>query len=68
MIRKSGNRFSEKLMLKQKIERDDDSTKSHPALEWFRNGHNLDLLVDRRCRTGGVLQLLLAQTDRLKAF
>jgi hypothetical protein len=38
------------------------------ALKRFRNGHNLNLLVDRRCRTGGVLQLLLAQTDRLKAF
>ena len=32
MIRKSGHRFSEKIMLKQKIERDDDSKKSHPAL------------------------------------
>jgi hypothetical protein len=33
MIRKSGNRFSEKIMLKKKMERDDDSKKSHPALE-----------------------------------
>ena len=32
MIRKSGYRFFEKIMLKQKIERDDDSKKSHPAL------------------------------------
>src|SRR6266403_4813664 len=32
MIRKSGYRFSEKIMLKQKIERDDDSKKCHPAL------------------------------------
>jgi hypothetical protein len=32
MIRKSGHRFSEKIMLKQKMERDDDSKKSHPAL------------------------------------
>jgi hypothetical protein len=32
MIRKSGYRFSEKIMLKQKMERDDDSKKSHPAL------------------------------------
>jgi len=33
MIRKSGNRFSEKIMLKQKdIERDHDSKKSHLAL------------------------------------
>jgi len=31
MIRKSGYRFSEKIMLKQKMERDDDSRKSHPA-------------------------------------
>src|SRR6267142_6265824 len=36
MIRKSGYRFSEKIMLKQKIERDDDSKKSHPALECRR--------------------------------
>jgi xanthine dehydrogenase accessory factor len=32
MIRKSGNRFSEKIMLKQKRERDDDSKKRHPGL------------------------------------
>src|SRR5258705_10698694 len=32
MIRKSGYRFSEKIMLKHKIERDDDSKKSHRAL------------------------------------
>jgi hypothetical protein len=32
MIRKSVQRFSGKIMLKQKIERDDDSKKSHPAL------------------------------------
>src|SRR5216684_8552543 len=32
MIRKSGYRFSGKIMLKQRIERDDDSKKSHPAL------------------------------------
>jgi hypothetical protein len=32
MIRKSGDRFSEKIMLNKKIERDDDSKKSHPAL------------------------------------
>src|SRR5215475_2303283 len=31
MIRKSGYRFSEKIMLQQKLERDDDSKKSHPA-------------------------------------
>src|SRR6266478_6898599 len=32
MIRKSGYRFSEKIMLKKKIEWDDVSKKSHPAL------------------------------------
>jgi hypothetical protein len=32
MIRKSGRRFSEKIMLHQKFERYDDSKKSHPAL------------------------------------
>jgi hypothetical protein len=32
MIPKSVQRFSEKIMLKKKLERDDDSTKSHPAL------------------------------------
>jgi hypothetical protein len=32
MIRKSGNRFSEKIMLKNKLELDDDSKISHPAL------------------------------------
>jgi len=31
MIRKSGHRFSEKIMLNQKIERD-DASKSYPAL------------------------------------
>ena len=44
------------------------ATPQKMPLKRFRNGHNLDLLVDRRGRTGGVLQLLLAQTDRLKAF
>jgi hypothetical protein len=32
MIRKSGHRFSEKIMLKQKDRADDDSKKSHRAL------------------------------------
>jgi hypothetical protein len=36
MSRKSGIRFCEKDMLKQKVERDDNSTKSHPALEVHR--------------------------------
>jgi hypothetical protein len=34
MVRKSGNRFSEKIMLKlEKLERDADPTKTHPALK-----------------------------------
>jgi hypothetical protein len=49
MIRKSGYRFSEKIMLKQKIERDDDSKKSHPALAlqlpFFKMGALSDRLV-----------------------
>jgi DNA-binding winged helix-turn-helix (wHTH) protein len=32
MIPKSGYRFSEKIMLKDEMERDDDSKKSHHAL------------------------------------
>jgi hypothetical protein len=32
MIRKSVQRFSEKIMLNKRLERDDDSKKSHPAL------------------------------------
>jgi hypothetical protein len=38
MIPKSGNRFSEKIMLKQRTRRDDDSKKSHPALDGQREG------------------------------
>src|SRR5260221_964555 len=41
MIRKSGYRFSEKIMLKQKIERDDDSKKSHPALGGLHRLHGV---------------------------
>jgi hypothetical protein len=33
MIRKSVQRFSEKIMLKQRVERNDDSKKSHLALD-----------------------------------
>jgi len=33
MIPKSGNRFSGKIMLKQKDKRDDDSKKRHHALD-----------------------------------
>src|SRR5260370_14550343 len=36
MIRKSGYRFSEEIMLNKKIERDDDSKKSHSALVTIR--------------------------------
>jgi hypothetical protein len=32
MIPKSGNRFSEKIMLHKKLERDGDSKKSYPVL------------------------------------
>jgi len=32
MIRKSGNRLSEKIMLKQNVRGDDDSNESHRAL------------------------------------
>jgi hypothetical protein len=32
MIPKSGYRFSEKIMLHKRLERDDDSKNSHPAL------------------------------------
>jgi hypothetical protein len=32
MIRKSGRRLSEEIMLKKMPERDDDSKKSHPVL------------------------------------
>jgi hypothetical protein len=32
MIPKSGYRFSEKIMLNKKIERDDELKKNHPAL------------------------------------
>ena len=39
-----------------------------PALKRLSHRRNLDPLVGRRCRMGGVQQLLLAQTDRLKAF
>jgi hypothetical protein len=38
------------------------------ALKHFPDGHVLDLLVDSRCRMGGILQLLLTQTNRLDAF
>jgi hypothetical protein len=47
--------------------RRDDAPRALP-LRRFPDGHDLDLLVDRRCRMSGVLQLLFAQTDRLNAF
>jgi hypothetical protein len=34
MIPKSGDRFSEKIMLNKVVERDDDSKKNHPAPKW----------------------------------
>jgi hypothetical protein len=39
MIRKSGHRFSEKIMLKQKVRAGDDSKKSHPALAAWDRDH-----------------------------
>jgi hypothetical protein len=41
---------------------------SEPSLRRFRDGYDLELLVDRRRRTSGVLQLLLAEAERLQAF
>jgi hypothetical protein len=38
MIRKSGHRFSEKIMLEQKLERDDDSKKSHHVKRFQAKG------------------------------
>jgi hypothetical protein len=40
----------------------------HQPLFDFPDGHDLDLLVDRRGRMGGILQLLFAETDRLDAL
>jgi hypothetical protein len=43
MIRKSGYRFSEKIMLNQEIERDEVSKKTHPALHFkkiLQGGNN----------------------------
>jgi hypothetical protein len=40
MIPKSGSRFSEKIMLNQKPDQDDDSKKRHPGLDG-------DLVIDR---------------------
>jgi len=49
MIRKSGYRFFEKIMLKQKIERDDDSKKRRHAL--VPNGLFRPLLSMEMART-----------------
>ena len=38
MIPKSGYRFSDKIMLQHKLERDDDSKKSHHALDFSESG------------------------------
>jgi hypothetical protein len=53
MIRKSGYRFSETIMLKQKIERDDDSKKSHPALMLVQN----NILGEKMKRSIGAVVL-----------
>src|SRR4051812_16537586 len=47
MIPKSGYRFSEKIMLKQELEQDDDSKRSHRALAAeAADGSALDRLAD----------------------
>src|ERR1700685_3979785 len=38
------------------------------SLKRVANGHNLDLPIGRRRWMHGILQLLLAETDRLQAF
>jgi hypothetical protein len=40
MTPKSGNRFSEKIMLHKKLERDGDSKNSHPALAALLRGES----------------------------
>ena len=55
MIPKSGHRFSEKIMLHEQVERDDDSKKSHRALGWLTQptSYALDIagLLCSRSRT-----------------
>jgi hypothetical protein len=46
MIRKSGIRFSEKIMLKQKLERDTDLSITHPALADDVDLHLRNALID----------------------
>src|SRR5215208_6835167 len=62
MIPKSGYRFSEKIMLKQRGERDDDSKRSHHALSSAQRrqepGHEpaaLDQAVDQDVLVEGVI-------------
>src|SRR4051812_37244543 len=61
MIPKGGYRFSAKIMLKQRVERDDDSTRSHRALGWLFDrqpepdrGDGLFALPDRQRDVLGV--------------
>src|ERR1700682_5491524 len=58
MIRKSGYRFSEKIMLKKKIEWDDDSKKSHSALVTIR--HAIEHSAARLERRARIFHRLLA--------
>jgi branched-chain amino acid transport system substrate-binding protein len=53
MIRKSGYRFSDKIMLKQKDRADDDSKKSHPALMLVQN----NILGEKMKRSIGAVVL-----------
>ncbi len=48
MIPKSGNRFSEKITLHNKLERDDDSKKSHPALALISNAAHAQVPAQMR--------------------
>src|SRR5512144_3036889 len=49
MIPKSGYRFSEKIMLQHRLERDDDSKKSHPALD--------EKVLNQRQELAGLLEV-----------
>src|SRR5712672_872711 len=73
MIRKSmpsghdpmgGYRFSEKIMLKKKIERDDDSKKSHPALSYAAGATDPD--TDRAANLHAGLSAVYFDKSRTK--
>jgi hypothetical protein len=65
MIRKSGIRFSEKIMLKQKLERDADPTITHPALVTVKLGR---IATSERGKTGRVRLTLLTGELRLASL